>query len=117
MNREETLLILKAKLAEDLEKLGSSLLEFEDLLVKEANFGTDMAGDAVKGGMGALGKIISEFPGLALSGTLLAGTTAGGLAYAANHHMANQDKALNDKRLEVDRYKQLTDKIKADYNL
>ncbi len=103
MNRDEIAILLKAKLAEDLEKQGSSLLEFEDILTKEANTG-------IPGILGSLGE-------MGMATALLGGTTLGGLGYAINKHLDNQDKALGEKRQEVDRYKQLTNRVKTDYDL
>lgn len=121
MKKDEDLLLLKAKLAEVLEKNGSSLLEFEDELEKMAKspgeIVGDVTGDAIKGGAGIVGSIFSQLPEWAFTGALLAGTTGGGALYAANRHLNSQDKALDEKRQEVERYKQLTDRIKTDYHL
>ena len=108
MNAEEVITLVKAKVAEDLEKQGHSLLDLEEALIKKEAGG--IVGDAVNSVIGAL-------PELTLSTALLGGTTLGGVAYAANKHIKDQDKGLNERRQEVERYRQLTDKIKMDYDL
>jgi hypothetical protein len=108
MNPEDVITLVKAKIAEDLEKQGHSLLDLEEALIKKEAGG--IIGDAVN-------SALSNFPEIVLSSALLGGTTLGGVAYAANKHIRDQDKALNERRQEVDRYRQLTDKVKMDYDL
>lgn len=108
MNKQDVITLVKAKLAEDLEKQGSSLLELEECLITKQAEG--IINDAIK-------SVINNAPELLLSGALLTGTTVGGLTYAANKHITDQDKALNDKRQEVNRYQHLTNRIKSDYDL
>ena len=122
MNKADAVTLLKAKLAINLEKQGSSLEEIEDQLTKEADgFVRDTLGaigdlgtHAVKGVGGA---ILGALPELGIAGPLLAGTTLGGIGYAANRHLNEQDKNLNERRSEVERYKSLVDRIKSDYHV
>lgn len=109
MNSTEIITLVKAKLAEDLEKNGLSILDLEDALIKKAD-GDGMVTGAVKNTYDFLTNVV-------VPASLIGGTTLGGLTYAANKHIRDQDKALNDRRQEVDRYRQLTDRIKADYDL
>lgn len=127
MNKDDTLVMLKAKVAEALEKKGSSLLELETTLEKLGTFGwledgakgliggaADLGSQALKGVGGA---VVQNLPEFAVGGALLGGTTLGGLHYAAGKHLDDQDKGLKEKREVVERYKQLTDRIKSDYGL
>ncbi len=106
MNKEDQVLLLKAELSDTLSKMGSSLEEFEESLSKQAD-----------GGLETAKSLIGNLANGAFGASLIAGTTLGGIAYAANKHLSNQDKALDDKRQEVHRYKQLTDRIKTDYDI
>jgi len=122
-NTEETFILLKSKLAEELEKQGSSLEEFEELL-KEGDwsltdnpitnsvdrFVVTPAQKLIESGVNAI-------PELGTGSALLAGTTLGGLTYAANRHIQNKDKQVAGRQEEVDRYRQLTDQIKRDYGI
>ena len=127
MNKDDTLIMLKAKVAEALEKKGSSLLAFEELLEKTALL--DSIGEGIKGLVGGLADlggsavrgtgsaIAQNLPEFAVGATLLGGTTLGGMHYAAGKHLDDQDKALKEKQEVAQRYKQLTDRIKSDYGL
>lgn len=129
MNKDDTLIMLKAKVAEALEKKGSSLLAFEELLEKSADGIFGAIGDGFKGLVGGAadlgsqalkgvgGAVVQNLPEFAVGGALLGGTTLGGLHYAAGKHLDDQDKGLKEKREVVERYKQLTDRIKSDYGL
>ncbi len=114
----------KIALSQELEKVGSSLLDFEKKLAKAAgdeesiggilsNIASKFTGAVTSGGQFAA----SHLPSLVTSTALLGGTTLGGLAYAANRSLDSEDKELAERKNLVNRYKQLTDNIKTDYGI
>jgi hypothetical protein len=123
MNIEE-LILIKAGMAEALEKRGSSLTEMEGFLSKHADWGEKLFDLGAKGigrltgGIASLGGYAAEHaPELAGGAMLLGGVTAGGLAYGANKSITDEDKHIAGRQAEVDRYRQLTGRIKSDYGI
>ncbi len=131
MEKEDLLTLLKCKLAEELEKQGNTLEDLEEVLkAGELNKeGEDhwytpitnaiggaagMVGNAAKG---VGGTVMTAMPEALIGTALVGGTTLGGLAYAANRHLNNQDKALNERQAEVERYKDITNRLKSDYGI
>jgi hypothetical protein len=52
-----------------------------------------------------------------MTAALVGGPMIGGAAYAANRSLDNEDKELAERKALIDRYKQLTSRVKADYGL
>jgi hypothetical protein len=121
----EILTEFKVGLATQLEKQGSSIEEFEQFLTdgntdkaveKLAGILSDIGGLGEKV-IGGVGHALVEAPQMALALSLLAGTLGGGALYAADSHMNKQDARLGEKKTEVDRLKNITGRLKQDYNI
>lgn len=123
MTKDEQFILTKAAVMADLEKRGGSIEEFENFLVTKAadesvmkyvTGAADRVGSAFKP---AVSWFMDQAPAAVLGGSLLAGTTLGGAAYGAKRSLDKEDSALEDRQAEVNRYKQLTGRIKSDYGL
>jgi len=115
----------KVGFSQHLEKQGSSLEDFEANLSqgdtdkamdKLASFLSDIGGIGEKV-LGGAGKFLVEAPQAALALSLLTGAGLGGAMYGMDNHITNQDKRLGDKQKEVDRMKNITSRLKQDYNI
>lgn len=117
----DLLQILKLGLAAELEKQGSSLLEFEQELAQMEKEG---AFDPLSAAVGAGGSLIKGFggllgaiPELAATGSIMAGTLGGSAAYGMHRHLSDQDKELKQKQDEIARVRELTHRLKSDYGI
>lgn len=115
----------KVGLSQHLEKQGSSLEAFEadlaagnsdQVMNKLAGFLSDIGGIGEKV-VGGAGKFLVEAPQAALALSLLTGAGLGGALYGMDNHITKQDKRLGDKQQEVDRMKNITSRLKQDYNV
>jgi hypothetical protein len=114
--------IAKARLAHELEKNGSSIFELEEYLADLEKQGEEGAwgqlGTRVLDGLTkGVGWIGSHLPEATMTAALVGGPMIGGAAYAANRSLDNEDKELAERKALIDRYKQLTSRVKADYGL
>lgn len=115
----------KVGLSLHLEKQGSSLDEFEGILEsgntdraveKLAGF-LDAIGGLGEKVVGGAGKFMVEAPQAALALSLLTGALGGGALYGMDNHITKQNNRLDDRRQEVDRMKNITSRLKSDYQL
>lgn len=109
---------VKFALAIELEKQGSSLMEFEQTL---ANGGHTEAIEKIAGGMletaaGALSGV-GNAAQLALAVSLLGGAVTGGAAYGVGRHLQQQDKRLSSKKEEIAKLQDITSRLKSDYHV
>jgi hypothetical protein len=124
-SKEKEFLMIKTKLALHLEKVGSSLEEFENELESGVIKSADVFEDLGKHLMNlpfsltkTVGSALMQHAPEAVMGTaILGGATLGGGAYALGKSLDNEDKELEGKQQLVNRYKTLTDKVKADYGI
>ena len=120
--KNNTLEILKQELSQQLIKAGSSLDEMEKELANKA-ISEKTAGvlEALKSfftgtfdaGLAA-GKFgLEALPAIGVGG----GVALGGGAYALDKHLSGQDKKHNEKQQLIDKYKELTERVKGDHGL
>lgn len=126
---DNLLTTLKVGLATQLQKQGSSLEELEaalsniehvngmskaaELLSKTAFFGEG----AVDGIAGFGGNVLKSIPEWGMTTALMAGSLGGAGAYGIKKHLEGQDKEYSEKEQEVQRIKQLTERLKSDYGI
>jgi len=115
-NMSDTLFAIKLALAQKLEKMGSSLEEFEEMLNQPGGmeqgtrFVKQADGDGVASGVGNLLNMAM------LSSVLVGGTGAYGL-HKLKNYLTNQDNEVKDKQQEIARINLLTNKLKAEHGL
>lgn len=102
----------------ELEKQGFSLQDLENALVKnDVEFVAEKVasiGDVFASGGKAL---VTAAPELAFALSAALGAIGGGGLYSIDNHLHNQDNRLKVKKDEVDRVRQVSDRLKTDYNL
>ncbi len=111
---------LKFGLSLELQKQGSSLLEFEAELERLEKTAFDPVSSLLGLGTSAIKGVSSlagAIPEMAITGALMAGTLGGTAAYGAHRHLVDQDKELKTQQDEVDRVRELTHKLKSDYGV
>lgn len=120
MDNKELINNIKFSLAMELTKQGSSLAEFDSLLatdkdaaIEKLAFSLSDISGTTKDGVQAIGSL-SQY---ALALSLLGGVLTGGGLYGIGKVMENQDSRLASKKEEIGRLKDMTGKIKTDYNV
>lgn len=125
---------LKLGIATHLEKQGSSLEEFETSLrdlnseqgaTKLAELLTAIAnvekvafwGDIGSGIAGFAGDTLKAIPEAGVTSAMILGTMGGAGAYGLKSYIDGEDKEISKKQQEVDRIKNLTERLKQDYGL
>lgn len=122
MDNDDLFTFIKSGFADELEKVGSSLEEFETQL---ANTETDEGQTKVAGILstifgkllGGVGATAVRIPGMAAEGALATGVAGGAGAYGLGRHLDEQDKSLDAKREEMRRIKTMTEQLKSDYGI
>ncbi len=113
---KDNFILTKAALMEELEKIGSSIEELEEQLkTKTAEEG--VLAKLWDAGKPVVSHLAEQGPAALLGLGIGAGTLLGGTAYGIKNSLDAEDKEHNAHREAVDRYKQLTSRIKSDYNL
>ena len=105
--------IVKLNLADKLEKMGSSLEEFENFLTHKPEEIEKVASFLKEGLFGLAGDVLEA---AALS-SFLTGSLGGGLAYGLKSHLTNKDEEIADKQQEIARINFLTKRLKAANNI
>jgi hypothetical protein len=114
---------LKKNLANSLIKQGSSLDELEQelsnktLTEKSAAGLFDMLHTLGKDGLSAAWEVAKTAPEALATAGILGGTALGGGAYMLDKHLGNQDKKHDQKQQLIDKYKELTERVKGDHGL
>ena len=108
--------IVKLNLADKLEKMGSSLEEFENFLTHKPEEIEKVASFLKEGKEGLFGLAGSALEAAALS-SFLTGSLGGGLAYGLKSHLTNKDEEIADKQQEIARINFLTKRLKAANNI
>ncbi len=116
--KQETITLLKAQLADHLEKQGSSLEEFEAFLAKQGgmdplSLGADVIKETTKAVGGAVIHGTPALAGLSMG----VGSTLGGAAYSGDKYISDQDKRLSSSGSEAKHLKRLTARLKQEHNL
>lgn len=120
--KNNTLEILKQELSQQLIKAGSSLDEMEKELANKA-ISEKTAGvlEAIKniltGGLQAGWETTKFVPEALATIGVGGGAMLGGGAYALDKHLSGQDKKHNEKQQLIDKYKELTQRVKGDHGL
>ena len=103
--------LIKLNLAQRLEKMGSSLEEFENFLNSPVDLEkkAGVVGDVMTG-------MLRAGEGAALL-SFLTGAAGGGLAYGLKSHLTSKDEQIKDKQQEAARINFLTKRLKAEHGL
>lgn len=109
INMSDILTVIKVALAQNLEKIGSSLEEFESLLNAPDNM--------EKMASGGIADMLGNVTNAALLTAVLTGGLAGTGAFKLKQHLFDQDENIKDKQQEISRINLLTKKLKAEHNL
>ena len=109
--------IIKLALADKLEKMGSSLEEFELLLSQPGELEKIAEGNWLTSGIGDIFSGIKNMGELAILGSFLTGAAGGGLAYGLKSHLTEKNREIADKQQEIARINFLTKRLKAEHGL
>lgn len=109
--------LVKLGLASYLESKNLTLQDLENDLKnvneKQASIEKEAA---ITPAINAIKAILSLVPEVLLPGALMGGTALGGTVLAAQNHLGRQDARINEKKVELDKIRQMTGQVRADYN-
>jgi hypothetical protein len=117
---------IKAEIALELEKQGSSLLAFEEALknintgegvLKTAMFGTNLMPRYITKGVDTVVDSVTDLPELALKGSLAGGAMAGFTLDEMDRSVEGIDKALEREREKVKLVRRVTENLRKEHGL
>lgn len=116
MENSELFANIKFALAMELEKQGSTLMQFEEELASNQDRALDKVASLLDNAGSALNGV-GNMAQLALAVSLLGGALTGGGAYGIGRHLQNQDKRLSSKKEEISKLEDITGRLKSDYHV